>query len=55
MTFTFTMDASPDYTYFDKSKKMLAVIQIVDDDSRTTREYETVMGHSSSEHDYNDN
>ena len=29
--FTFTMDAFPDYTRFDKTKKVLAVIQIVTD------------------------
>lgn len=29
-TFDFTMDAFPDYTYFDKKKKVLAVMQIVD-------------------------
>ena len=29
-TFTFTLDAFPDYTRFDKSKKVLAAIQIVD-------------------------
>ena len=28
-TFTFTMDAFPDYTRFDKSKKVLAAIQII--------------------------
>ena len=32
-TFTFTMDAFPGYTYFDKSKKVLCAIQIVDDKS----------------------
>ena len=30
-TFTFTMDAFPDYTRFDKSKKVLAAIQIIKD------------------------
>jgi hypothetical protein len=29
-TFTFTMDAFPDYTRFDKSKKVLCAIQIID-------------------------
>ena len=29
-TFDFTMDAFPDYTYFDRTKKVLAVMQIVD-------------------------
>ena len=28
-TFTFTMDAFPDYTFFNKSKKVLAAIQII--------------------------
>jgi hypothetical protein len=30
-TFTFTIDAFPDYTRFDNSKKVLAAIQIVAD------------------------
>ena len=30
-TFTFTMDAFPDYTRFDNSKKVLAAIQVIDD------------------------
>jgi peptide subunit release factor RF-3 len=29
-TFTFTMDAFPDYTRFDNTKKVLAAIQIID-------------------------
>jgi hypothetical protein len=28
-TFTFTMDAFPDYTRFDRSKKVIAAIQII--------------------------
>ncbi|MBQ2593949.1 MAG: hypothetical protein II567_11805 [Candidatus Riflebacteria bacterium] len=32
-TFSFTMDAMPGYTYFDKTKKVLCAIQIVDDKS----------------------
>jgi hypothetical protein len=28
-TFTFTMDAFPDYTRFDRTKKVLAAIQII--------------------------
>ena len=31
-TFTFTMDAFPDYTFFDTSKKVLAAIQIISND-----------------------
>lgn len=30
-TFTFTMDAFPDYTKFDKTKKVIAALQIVED------------------------
>jgi hypothetical protein len=32
-SFTFTMDAFPDYTRFDRSKKVLAAIQIIKDAS----------------------
>ena len=32
-TFTFTMDAFPDYTRFDKTKKVLSAIQIIEDAS----------------------
>ena len=32
-TFTFTMDAFPDYTRFDKSKKVMAAIQVIKDAS----------------------
>lgn len=32
-TFTFTMDAFPDYTRFDRSKKVLAAIQVIKDAS----------------------
>ena len=31
-TFTFTMDAFPDYTKFDKTRKVFAAIQVVDDE-----------------------
>ena len=34
-TFTFTVDAMPDYTRFDKEKKVLAAIQIIEDGSVT--------------------
>ena len=40
-TFTFTMDAFPDYTRFDKTKKVMALIQIIGDstaDKELTRE-----------------
>ena len=35
-TFTFTMDAMPGYTRFDRSKKVLCAIQIVDETAATT-------------------
>jgi hypothetical protein len=49
-TFTFTMDAFPGYTYFDKTKKVLCAMQIVDDaaDSETTRT--SVFPHKANEH-----
>ena len=31
-TFTFTMDAFPDYTKFDKTKKVIAALQIIEDE-----------------------
>ena len=42
-TFDFTMDAFPGYTYFDKSKKVLCVIQVVEDSAAATVEHATVM------------
>ena len=47
-TFDFTMDAFPGYTYFDKSKKVLCVIQVVEDSAAATVEHTTVMPHNSS-------
>lgn len=44
MTFSFTMDSFPGYTYFDKSKKVLCVIQIVEDTKGTINEAKSVMG-----------
>lgn len=44
-TFTFTMDAMPGYTYFDNTKKVLCVIQIVEDEDAASTEFNTVMGH----------
>ena len=35
MTFTFTMDAFPDYTKYDKTKKVLCAIRILQDASAT--------------------
>ena len=47
-TFDFTMDAFPGYTYFDKSKKVLCVIQVVEDSKAATVKHTTVMPHNSS-------
>jgi hypothetical protein len=46
-TFTFTMDAFPGYTYFDKTKKVLCVMQIVNDAAETTESNNSVMEHPS--------
>ena len=32
-TFTFTMDAMPGYTRFDRTKKVLCVMQVVDEEA----------------------
>ena len=50
-TFTFTMDAFPGYTTFDKTKKVLCVIQVVEDVNDADKEIKTVMGHSTGETD----
>jgi hypothetical protein len=42
-TFDFTMDAFPGYTYFDKTKKVLCVIQVVEDSKAATAEHHSVM------------
>jgi hypothetical protein len=47
-TFTFTMDAMPGYTYFDKTKKVLCVMQIIDEETTTT-DRKQVMGHTENE------
>lgn len=48
-TFTFTMDAMPGYTYFDKTKKVLCVIQVIEDATAASNEWKSVMGHKDSE------
>lgn len=48
-TFTFTMDAFPGYTMFDKTKKVLCVIQVVEDSTAGSSELKTVMPHEDSE------
>ena len=42
-TFDFTMDAFPGYTYFDKTKEVLCVIQIVEDSEAAAKTGHTVM------------
>lgn len=44
-TFTFTMDAFPGYTYFNRTKKVLCAIQIVDDATEVTETQKTVFPH----------
>ena len=53
-TFDFTMDAFPDYTYFDRTKKVLAVMQIVDSialgaEAAATQAEDPVMYHDESD------
>ena len=48
-TFTFTMDAFPGYTYFDNKKKVLCVIQVVEDVTGSTTTWDTVMPHTENE------
>ena len=50
-TFTFTMDAFPGYTLFDHSKKVLCVIQVVEDAKAGNATNSTVMGHKDGETD----
>ncbi len=48
-TFTFTMDAFPGYTYFDPTKKVLMVMQIVEDTKAKTAGKKSVMSHGDEE------
>lgn len=43
-TFTFTMDAFPGYTKFDKSKKVLCVLQVIKTDENKATQGNSVMG-----------
>lgn len=52
-TFTFTMDAFPGYTYFDNTKKVLCVMQIIEDSEASTVTWKSVMGHEDDEKDQN--
>ena len=42
-TFTFTMDALPAYTMFDKKKKVLCAIQVIHDTDDTIAERASVL------------
>lgn len=53
-TFTFTMDAFPGYTLFDHTKKVLCVMQIIDDNSVATKDINTVMPGKDPVHDTSD-
>ena len=44
-TFTFTMDAFPGYTYFDRTKQVLCAIQVVDDATEVTKTAKTIFPH----------
>ena len=44
-TFTFTMDAFPGYTMFDQTKKVLCVMQVVEEDRDLTKVGGSVMPH----------
>ena len=45
-TFTFTMDALPGYTYFDKSREVLCVIQVIEDETAANKNPLPVMPHN---------
>jgi len=44
-TFTFTMDAFPGYTYFDRTKKVLCVIQVIEETDESEVVRKSVMPH----------
>ena len=44
-TFTFTMDALPGYTMFDRTRKVLCVMQIVEDTEGSIADEKSVMSH----------
>ena len=45
-TFTFTMDAFPGYTMFDRTKKVLCVMQAIEDATAGSEVRNSVMGHT---------
>lgn len=48
-TFSFTMDAFPGYTYFDQTRKVLCVIQVIEDAEGKEENIHSVMGHKDAE------
>ena len=42
-TFTFTMDALPGYTYFDKTREVMCVIQVIEDQNNASKKIQPVM------------
>lgn len=48
-TFTFTMDAFPGYTLFDRTKKVLCVMQVVEDVEAKNTASKSVMEHENGE------
>lgn len=54
-TFSFTMDAFPDYTKFDKTKKVIAAIQIVEDKDLYDGGASDVGENAKVANDYNEN
>ena len=51
-TFTFTMDALPGYTYFDKTREVLCVIQVIEDQTNADKVINPVMPHDTTlQHD----
>ena len=53
-TFTFTMDALPGYTYFDKTREVLCVIQVIEDQTNADKVIQPVMPHDASLQHEND-
>ena len=48
-TFTFTMDAMPGYTYFNRTKQVLCVIQVVEDANAANVTWDSMMYHVDNE------
>lgn len=51
-TFTFTMDAFPGYTMFEPNKKVLCVMQIIDEKVDAAADKKSVMKHEETEESY---